>query len=178
MQTFRLLVTTCFLFFIASCGKEGPQGPEGAQGNPGPQGPKGEVGTANVIYSSWLTPTAARDSTIDYSKLKVAYIPAPRLTADMLSNAAIMVYMDFGVVVPLPYTNAAAGRLNTMSFIPAIGRICITRFSHDNSGLMSMPTSIKYRYIIIPGSISGRHARPEVDLFDYKAVCAYYNIPE
>lgn len=184
MKTIKLLTAICLFCFVASCAKDGPQGPEGPQGNAGPQGntgpqgPQGQPGTANVIYSAWLSATTSKDSTVDNSLLKVAYIAAPKLTSEILSNAAILVYLDFGTIMPLPYTSGAGFKTSTISFIPMKEKICITRFTHDNSGSLSLPAHIKYRYIIIPGGTTGRMAVPQVDFSDYRAVCSYYHIPE
>lgn len=161
---------------LTSCSKEGPQGEKGPQGEVGSQGPKGDVGSANVIYSDWLKISGDRDSTVDGSKLKVNYLAAPRLTTDLLKNSFIQVYMRFGTTIfPLPYTGNAGSKANTVSFIPMEKKICLTRFTHDNSGTLGFG-AVEFRYIIIPGGVSARMASPAVDFSDFDAVCEYYGI--
>jgi hypothetical protein len=163
-------------------GDQGPAGPGGATGPggpPGPTGPAGPTGTANVIYSGWQYATGFSDSTIDNSALKVGYVKAPSLTATILNSGTVLIYMTYGGgIFPLPYTSNAGGKPNTINFTPMLSKILISRFTHDNSNSVALSTLLQYRYIIIPGSVSGgRMATPPPDYTDYKAVCTYYGIP-
>ncbi|RYZ92228.1 MAG: collagen-like protein, partial [Sphingobacteriaceae bacterium] len=78
------------LLFTASCkkgdigpqGEQGLSGTDGAKGDPGDQGEKGDQGprgTANVIYSEWVSAADFRDTTVDNSLLKAADVKAPKL---------------------------------------------------------------------------------------------------
>lgn len=171
MKPFRfLLPALAAVLLMLSCTKEGPTGPQGPQGNAGPEGPQGPAGangtrgadgadgaqgpagTANVIYSGWLSfQQATRDSLIDNTNLKVNHIPAEQLTQQIVDNGVTLAYLRFGAnVVPLPYTNYAGNKLNTVSFLPRPGKIIITRFTHDNSGSAGFGP-VQFRYILIPG---------------------------
>ena len=152
-------------------GAKGDKGDPGARGATGPQGP---AGTANVIYSEWLSfQQAQRDTVIDLSKLKVNHIPVPQLTQAMIDNCSIQVFMRFGgVVVPLPYTAAPGGGtlLSTISFMPRLGRLLITRHTHDNSASHGLGAVLSFRYIIIPGGVQANAGLQNIDLNNYGAV--------
>lgn len=154
-------------------GATGATGPRGATGATGPQGP---AGTANVIYSGWVSfQQAERDTLIDGTNLKVNHLPAPRLTQAIIDNGAIQVYMRFGTtVLTLPYTARAGSRPNTVSFIPRPGRLLITRFTHDHTPPYLGFGSVQFRYVLIPGGLSA--SLPNLDLSDYDAVRAAFNI--
>lgn len=168
------------LLVLAGCqkGDPGTTGPAGPAGPDGPAGPQGPVGTANVIYSSWVYATNFKDSTVDNSLVKVGYVAAKSLSSTILSSGTVIVYFTFGAGnFVLPYTSNAGNKPNTIAFIPALNKIIITRFTHDNSNSVSLSTVLQYRYILIPGGISGGRG-PLPDYNDYAAVCKYYNIPE
>jgi hypothetical protein len=145
----------------------------------GPAGPQGPAGTANVIYSTWKYATNFNDSTIDNSKIKVGYVAAPSLTSTILNSGMVMVYFTYGAGnFTLPYTSNAGSKVNTISYTPMLNKILITRFAHDNSNSVSLSTLLQYRYILIPGGVSGGRLATPVDYSDYSAVCRYYGIPE
>ncbi len=170
-KTFLSAIVLCIVFI--SCSKTGPTGATGAtgsQGSTGAQGPKGDTGTANVIYSAWNDATNFRDTTIDGSKLDVATLAAPSLTSADLNSATIMVYFNFGAgVFPLPYTSDAGAAVSTISFIPNVGSITITRFTADNSASITLGDALQYRFIIVPGGVS------VPDSWDYATVSKFYN---
>lgn len=152
------------------------QGPAGPQGPVGPQGP---AGTANVIYSTWVYATYFRDTTIDASSVKAANVLAPGLSSAILNSGTVLVYFTFGAGnFTLPYTSNAGGKPNTIAYIPQLGKILITRFTHDNSNTINLSTLLQYRYILIPGGVADSRATPHPDYNDYTAVCRYYGIPE
>ncbi|RYY53043.1 MAG: hypothetical protein EOO09_19380 [Chitinophagaceae bacterium] len=62
-------------------------------------------------------------------------------------------------------------------YITALQKIIITRFTHDNSASVNLGANNQYRYIITPGGTSAKGASP-VDWSDYKAVAAYFGIPD
>lgn len=161
---------------LSAC-KKGDIGPQGEQGIQGEKGERGERGTANVIYSSWVSlQQAQRDTTIDGTKMKVNHFPVPRLTQALIDNGSIQVYMRFGsTVLPLPYTSYAGARANTVSFIPKVGIIYVTRYTHDNSALLGFG-AIQFRYVLIPGGVSANANLTNVDLRNYEAVRAALHI--
>jgi len=163
-------------------GPQGPAGPRGATGPQGPAGPQGPVGTANVIYSGWLSfQQAQRDTIIDNTTLKINHLPVPRLTQAIIDNGVIQVYMRFLTsVFPLPYTgDAGAGtgpsKTSTVSFIPKQGVLYITRYTHDNTASIGFGP-VQFRYVLIPGGVSANTALNHVNLQDYEAVKAALHI--
>lgn len=145
----------------------------------GPAGPQGPAGTANVIYSTWKYATSFNDTTIDNSALKAGYVAAPSLSTTILNSGTVIVYFTYGGgTFVLPYTSNAGGKPNTISFTPMFNKILITRFTHDNSNSVALSTLLQYRYVIIPGGVSGGRQAAHPDYSDYTAVCRYYNIPE
>ncbi|RYZ96880.1 MAG: collagen-like protein [Sphingobacteriaceae bacterium] len=179
LQSFLVIA----LLFTASCkkGDVGPQGEQGATGADGVKGAKGDqgpTGTANVIYSDWIYSTNFRDTLSDNSAVRAADIKAPKLTAALLNNASVMVYLNFGGgVYALPYTSYAGGKLNTISYWPRVGKIIITRFTADNSRSIALSSLIQYRYVIIPGAVKAITSK-NIDLSNYVAVKKFYNIPD
>jgi hypothetical protein len=138
---------------------------------------QGPAGTANVQYSGWNFATNIRDTTIDESSLVVANLAASSITTSDLSNASIQVYLNFGAgVFPMPYTSDAGGKTSTMSFLPQVGRILITRYTADGTGSVSLSSVIQYRYVIIPGSVLVA-VNNHINLKDYEAVRKYFRIP-
>jgi len=117
---------------------------------------KGATGTANVIYSAWGFANNVRDTIIDGSNLVVANFPAASLSQADLSSASIEVFFNFnGQEEVLPYTSYAGGAVSTVSFIPQQGNLLITRFTADNSGSTTLPLTLQYRFVIIPGGVQG-----------------------
>ncbi len=108
-----LLVVLCLGF--TACQEDDPP-TEGPQGEQGPPGEDGEDGNANVIISDWEYGSARRDTVIDGSNMNYVKVMAPELSATYLNNSAILVYMSFGPIVPLPYTSYGGSKLNTINF--------------------------------------------------------------
>lgn len=139
----------------------------------GATGPQGPAGTANVIYSAWNYASNFRDTVIDASNLVVATLTASEITSAYLSNATILVYLTFGAgVFECPYSSYAGGKANTISFLPEVGQILITRFTADNSASVSLSTLLQYRFVIIPGGVYVPNA------VDYPTIARTYRIPE
>ena len=114
----------------------------------------GPAGSANVIYSAWNYATNFRDTTIDASMVQAATLTATELTSAYISDATILVYFTFGAgVFQLPYTSYAGGKGSTISFIPEVGQILVTRFTFDNSASITMSTLLEFRFVIIPGGV-------------------------
>lgn len=135
-------------------GPQGPQGEQGPQGQPGTQGPEGQPGAdgnANVIVSEWKNFTGVKDSVFDNTAVRVVTVEAPELTKNIIENSAILVYLNYGTgVFPLPYTSNATSRMSTLSFFPQKGKIRPFRFVYDGGALVSIGSSIKFKYVIIP----------------------------
>lgn len=136
------------------------------------RGATGATGSANVIYSGWMTfQQDQRDTVIDGTNLKVNHLLAPRLTNAILNGGIILVYWRFqSTVIQLPYTSdAGAGsgptKTSTVSYVPKAGVIFITRYTHDNSGSVGFG-NIQFRYVLVPGAVVATLRDRNIDLND------------
>lgn len=169
---------------LSSCGKDGdigpagPTGPQGANGTPGATGPTGPIGSANVIYSPWITlPKGVLIDNLWYFDIAI-----PQLTPDMVNNGALMAYIGISnYTFPLPFTegkpngdgvsyftNWDANQKKLTLHVRAIGTI-------PSNWATWMP-AIQLRYVIIPGAVKTA-MNPDVNLKDYNEVQKYFNIP-
>ncbi len=145
----------------------------GATGAQGPAGPQGAAGTpAQVIYSPWITsPYNSRDTTIDGTCLRVRHLNAPSLSSAILNSGVMITYFRVGSIGPyaLPYTSDAGGATNQVNCIYNLNKIFIYRHTYNTCRftsatpesypgqpvLINLPQSLEYRYVLIPGLISG-----------------------
>lgn len=172
-----LLIVFSLAFTACSDGEDGIDGIDGidgVDGIDGEQGPQGPPGSANVIYSNWLSfQQSTRDTVVDGTNLKVNHLSVPALTQNHIDSGAILVYWRYlTTVVQLPYTSDAGSgsgpsKTSTISYIPKPGKIYITRYTHDNSASIGYG-SINFRYIIIPGGMEA--SLENIDLNDFEAV--------
>lgn len=147
-------------------GQRGEKGDRGNEGERGPKGDKGDPGTANVIYSDWLSVTFTNSGGV-YS----GTINAPKLTTDILNKGEIAVYERTMIGFPpttatyskLPYTNGTTWvRINM-----EVGKIIIRS---NNASISS------YRYVLIPGGVQASAASTNLDMDDYPAVQQYFDL--
>ena len=146
-----IVIFSLFIFVACKKGDTGPEGPAGPAGPAGANGPAGPPGTTNVIYSDWLDVTF--EPTEDSSNWTAA-IPAAALTADMLNNGEIKVYVNLfrpndPVVFPLPYFDGQ------IIINPVFVTDTIILVSTVDAGTFLDSTGAKiaqYRYVMIPGS--------------------------
>jgi hypothetical protein len=210
------LALLALLFIVASCTKEGPAGPagltgpqgppgangaNGATGAPGPTGPQGPqgpagqqgpAGTANVIYSSWFSPTAWTPATgfNDFTFDKAA----PSLTQAVIDNGAVLGYVKITgetAVRPLgSVVNTGLGGIAEYSFMmpaPNTLRFTVTRISGTYTPLITD----QFRYVIIPGAVAGgrptngtvntvlqTYSMDQLKAMSYEQVKALFKIPE
>ncbi|WP_213087041.1 hypothetical protein [Chitinophaga agrisoli] len=196
-STYLLLLLAVSVLYVA-CSKDGPAGPagpegpagaNGAAGPAGPAGPKGDSGTANVIYSEWLdvafipdsvesTTTPGTWDTVGYH----AFIDAPKLTADIVNQGEIKVYINLGTaanpdVAPLPMYDGLFFNLNLLvEFV--VGNIILYANQDAGTGLTQQGDKVlQYRYILIPGGTAARMAKT-VDWKNYNAVKAYLKLKD
>jgi len=155
-------------------GPSGPTGPQGPQGPQGPLGPQGPVGTANVIYSRW---TNGSTWTFDGASGLVYFdMATSSMTQSILSGGDIHVYWavlgdTINHVRQLPFTELIASTFYFHNPKYSIGNIRI-----ETSNL-TMATSNRYRYILIPGGILGRSLYNNLDFNNYNEVLERLNIP-
>jgi hypothetical protein len=172
-------------------GPGGPTGPAGPTGPTGPQGPQGPAGTANVIYSTWgVSPNSLRDSTIDATLYNLTHFTAPSLSNAILDNGVVLVYMRISTLGPylLPYSSFAGGSPNIVGTIFKLNKIFITRHNQDQNveaGHVHLGPSLEYRYVLIPGSVSGGrstfggkpYSADELKAMSHTKICEVFNIP-
>ncbi|WET04865.1 hypothetical protein [Flavobacterium sp. YJ01] len=180
MKTFKALFSI-FLLAISTISCSGDDGANGIDGTNGVDGAPGATGTANVIYSAWMTAPAAVAETIDGTSGLSTTINAPELSSDILAKGTILVYMSFGSsIYTLPYTSTAGGSVNTITAISTVQKIKLFRFKHAADGTtVSLPTSLNWRYILIPGgkaAATAKTAKLDYAKMSYEEVCARLNI--
>lgn len=175
---------------FSSCSKDGemgPQGPQGSQGSQGLQGeqgvegPQGDLGTANVIYSDWIT---VQES--DWSPntgtvtRKTATLTAPEITQEHIDAGAVLVYVQkvFDAspnrIVLLPMDD------NTFEFVLEgidVGEIIIKARRIDLGTFSNNFVPLPFRYVIIPGGLPAKDkSHPNFKKMTYYEVMDYFGI--
>jgi hypothetical protein len=174
MKTFKtiFLLLTIGVLLISCSGDDGTDGINGEAG---------AAGTANVIYSAWLTAPTAAAETIDGTSGMSTSINAPELSEDILSKGTILVYVSFGSgTFTVPYTSTAGGFVNTITAVSSLKKIKLFRFRHDQAATVNIPTSLSWRYILIPGgkAATAKSAKIDYSKMSYEEVCMRFNIEE
>jgi hypothetical protein len=145
-------------------------------------GTDGATGTANVIYSAWITAPVAAAESVDGTSGMSTTINVPELSDDILSKGTILVYVSFGSgTFSLPYTSTAGGFANTITAISSLKKIKLFRFRHDQAATVNIPTSLSWRYILIPGGVQAATAKTQkldYSKMSYQEVCAHFNIQQ
>lgn len=173
-------IFTILLVAISTISCSSDDGTDGANGVDGQAGPAGATGTANVIYSAWITAPTAVAETIDGTSGMSTTINAPQLSEDILAKGTILVYMSYGAgTYTLPYTSLAGGTANTITAISTAKKIKLFRFTHSGAGTVGLPTTLLWRYILIPGGVAAataKNAKLDYTKMSYEEVCAHFNI--
>ncbi|MBF4464512.1 hypothetical protein [Flavobacterium sp. LC2016-12] len=177
---FSKTIFTILLVAISTISCSSDDGTDGTNGVDGQPGAPGATGTANVIYSAWINaPTAAAEN-IDGTSGMSTTINAPELSDEILSKGTILVYVSFGSgTFTVPYTSTAGGFVNTITAISTLKKIKLFRFRHDQGGTVNIPTSLSWRYILIPGGVgaaTAKAAKADYAKMSYEEVCAHFNI--
>jgi hypothetical protein len=152
-------------------GPVGPAGPTGATGPIGPAGPAGATGTANVIYSDWRNVTMTNTGPFWEGNLT-----APGVTQTIIDRGAVNIYLrnENNLVFQLNYSSPGG---NYIHYFLTAGLITIRS---------SVNSSYPYRYIIIPGGVSGGrfisgpltgYSLSQVKSISYEDLCTLLNIP-
>lgn len=184
------LITAVVLFFAAcskdgdqgAAGPAGPSGPAGIPGAAGPKGDSGEAGSANVIYSAWKDVSFAPADTILNQNgtintiLYGATLDAPKLTAPLLANASINVYINLGTaatsfVQSLPYVDEYGYLIRFVAYTGSIDLIANAPISTTTD------KRYQYRYVIVPGGVAARTSAG-IDWKDYSQVKKYLNLKD
>jgi hypothetical protein len=197
-SVFPFLLCIVLAVTVVSCekgedGAQGPAGPAGPAGAAGAQGPAGaagaagQPGSANVVYSNWLDVTYAADTvhngalidTLGYA----AEIDAPKLADSIINKGTIKVYWNVNTaadptIVALPYfeTGGLFGgvplTVNTFFRIQKIflyANFNVSSFTEQNQKVW------QYRYVLIPGSTTGRS---NINWNNYAEVKAYLGLKD
>jgi len=179
MKTLKTIFTI-LLVALSTISCSSDDGKDGIDGTNGTNGTNGATGTANVIYSAWITAPTAVAETIDGTSGMSTSINAPELSEDILAKGTILVYVSFGSgTYTLPYTSTAGGFVNTITAISTAKKIKLFRFRHDAGGTVNLPTTLSWRYILIPGGVAAatsKTAKLDYSKMSYKEVCARFNI--
>jgi len=177
---FLKTIFTILLVAISTISCSSDDGTDGTNGVDGQQGAPGAPGTANVIYSAWINAPTAAAETVDGTSGMATTINAPELSDEILSKGTILVYVSFGSgTFAVPYTSTAGGFVNTITAISTLKKIKLFRFRHDQGGTVNIPTSLSWRYILIPGGVTAatsKAAKPDYAKMSYEEVCAHFNI--
>ena len=179
MKKLNLLMTLTIALFLTACSspEDGVDGVNGINGQPGATGATGATGSANVIYSAWLTAPAAVAATIDGTTGIATSIDAPELSQAILDKGTILVYMNFGNdVFSLPYTSYAGGSNSTISSSASLKKIKLFRYAHVAGQTTSLPTNLKWRYILIPGGVAASTLSKDYSTMSYDEVLMSLNI--
>ncbi|MBK7668811.1 MAG: hypothetical protein IPJ32_16625 [Sphingobacteriaceae bacterium] len=196
MKTRKILLTTISAIVLFTACKKPEKGDVGPTG---PIGSTGATGSPNVIYSDWQTSlSASRDTTIDGTCFRLRHLNAPSLTQGILDSGLVITYMRVGSIGPylLPYTSDAGGATNQLNCVYKTNVIYLTRhtfgscrFTSASPGtepvLVNLPSSLEYRYVIIPGAIAGgRYIQSnntmsieEIKKLSYEQMLIKFNIP-
>jgi len=172
-------IITIFLLaiFAISCSSD-----DGTDGVDGQAGAPEATATANVIYSAWLTAPVAAVESVDGTSGMSTSLVAPELTEDILSKGTVLVYVSFGSgSFSLPYTSTAGGFVNTITAISSLKKIKLFRFRHDQAATVNIPTSLSWRYILIPGGVAAATSKTtklDYSKMSYQEVCAHFNIQQ
>ncbi len=205
-RIFGILAVMSAVIFMDACkGEKGDVGPIGTNGVAGPTGANGAVGvagptgTANVIYSGWIDMnvvgywyklsssnggnTNGGGSTNVFASHGWGADFAAPITQDILDKGQVFVYGKFASTIGdnrvylLPNTfwgswytqvNFLLNRIYVQTIWDQASTVPST---YNPSGFL-----VTYRYIIIPGAVSGR--KEHLDYNDYEAVKKYYNLPD
>lgn len=208
---FSAAILLAATFILPACkgdkgdpGATGPAGPTGPVGATGATGPAGPAGTpAQVIYSAWVTsPFNSRDTTIDGTCLRVRHINAPSLSTTIMNQGVKITYFKVGSIGPymLPYISDAGGATNQINCIYNLQKIFVYRHTYNTCRftsaippafpeqpiMINLPQGLEYRYVLIPGLISGGrlvsgpaagYTEAQLRAMSYNSLRALLNIP-
>ncbi|MDN5284539.1 MAG: hypothetical protein JWR38_813 [Mucilaginibacter sp.] len=141
---------------------------------------QGPAGTANVIYSDWITPTTYTQTTIFGTIHFSSIITAAKITQDILDKGTVIVYgklsgynpiiwpVDNVAQLPIiiTYMSGANSNIDTWSGITSLGQIQIDLTSSLNA-YGSISNAHSFRYVIIPGGV---HITANINFKNYAQV--------
>ncbi len=171
----RNLVNLMVLFFsltLLACSG-------GDDGAVGPQGVQGESGTANVIYSEWITsPFGPPEAASKFFDLVDG-------AAFDFNNDVVLVYgrRSVGTIANiLPYYEVEEQEYYRVNIVSTTRTIRIVAVTTD--GVNSFFDEFdEFRYVIIPGGVpaggdNARGLQPDYQNMSYDEIATLFNIPE
>ena len=177
-RNYLLIAITLMGILFSSCkgdpgpaGPQGPAGPTGPTGATGAPGATGATGTANVIYSNWTNVTMTNTGPFWEGLLN-----APGITQTVLDRGVVNVYLrnENSQIFQLNYSSPGG---NYIHYFLTVGLITIRS---------SVNSSYAYRYVIIPGGVSGGrftsgaligYSTEQIKSLSYDDLCKLLNIP-
>ncbi len=183
-QKLMYVIMIAVIAAFASCkGEMGPAGPAGADGTDGINGTDGQDGNANVTASPWITPTWSATSATygNFTYSDTAF------TADILSTAAVLSYLDWlgdsTNIYTVPFTYGTSNIIS-YNFNLLLGKI---RWFYYAQSAIIPPVNMRLRYVIIPSTTANKSANPQqeilynldragVDVNNYYQVMDYYGL--
>ncbi len=191
---------------IGASGVQGPVGVAGSTGVTGPQGPVGPAGpvgpVSNIIYSGWIPSRPSVGATFwtttgasTYGAVAIFDRAAPGITTTIMNSGVVLGYMRgvpflaAGLAFPLPNSEAIATNGSYNDYydyvIPSAGNL---RFLYKSAFPWTVTTigSTEFRYLIIPGSLSGSrfvdgpakgYTKDELKQMTYNEVLEKFNVP-
>ena len=156
-STFLIML---FLALNTACSKP-ENGTNGTNGTDGKNGTNGAVGSANVIYSNWVS--------ITNNETQIG----ANISQNILDKGLILMYtqQNGGAIFSLPYNDTFNNKKIESEYL--INAIKVRK---------NFAASTIVRYIIIPdggGFPAGRGiTKPDYKNMTYSQVCALLNIPE
>ncbi len=199
-KNLKYLLMSLVAIFIFSCtaedGQDGLDGIDGQVGAQGPAGPAGvngrdgENGNANVVASEWIEPT---EDTYSVNNAKFKALPlAEQIDINIIQGGTILVYYDNDLEVHLlPYYNISSlsGELvkSVTTSVNHASRTLyarITKFTSDlepkeylwDSDGPAYGKGIRFRYVIIPKSESGKNTSLNFEKMTYEEVMGHFNL--
>jgi len=109
---------------------------------------------ARVLYSGWKSSVRVKDSVMDGTAMRIGHLYAPQITESVMSNSAVLMYLDYGGgTFSLPYTSGAGGKMSTIGYKLKTREIVVYRMVYDGGALLSIGSNIKFRYVIVPSNL-------------------------
>lgn len=160
-------IAIIIMFTLVSCSK-----PE--DGAPGP------AGTANVIYSNWVTPSSYAGSATLHNQ--TIFNNNKDIYNASMNGGTVLVYWNQpnngNTVYQLNYS-WSSGYMNY--YISTNGVTSDISISTNILNYDGVGQTDRFRYIIIPGgtpATTGKQAQPDFKKMSYNEVCKYLHIPE
>ncbi len=149
-------------------GEQGEQGPQGEQGEQGPQGPPGEQGeqgeqgvpgTANVMYTDWVSfDVSGWNQVTEFGRVTQLYeIQEENISNDIINRGVVLVYIRFGGstaprLLPVTgYVTTTTKEQHIWHRLSAGKIILVFHNLNDTTNPGTFGSGNQYRYIIIPG---------------------------